>query len=63
MRVHVDRDCCILSGLCTSIAPETFQFDGAGELVVASEEVSPEFEEDVQTAVNTCPTEALSTSP
>jgi ferredoxin len=60
MNVHVDRDCCILSGVCTSIAPETFRLDEEGELVVVAEDVPSEHEEDVQTAVDTCPTRALS---
>jgi ferredoxin len=63
VKAQVDRDCCILSGLCTSIAPETFSLDDDGELVVAPGEVAPEYEDDVQVAVDTCPVGALSTSP
>lgn len=59
MRIIVDRDICQAIGVCESIAPEVFEVDADGLLEIKREEVSPERLEDMQEAVERCPTGAL----
>lgn len=60
MKIVVDRSRCQGYGMCESFSPEIFELDGDGELVLRTEEVPEGAEDDVQTAVMSCPTEALS---
>ena len=59
MRITVDRSKCIGTGLCESVAPDLFEVGGDGEVVVASGDVPEERREDVEQAVESCPTLAL----
>jgi ferredoxin len=56
--VHVDRDLCMGSGVCTTYAPGTFAQDDENKAVVTTPEGDP-FEQ-VRIAVEACPTGALS---
>lgn len=61
MRVVVDRDRCVGSGMCTSIAPGVFELDDVGGLVLKRDEVADEADQAaVNDAVACCPVEALS---
>lgn len=59
MRISVDRDRCTGLGICESYAPDLFEVNDDGELVVASDTVAPEMLDAVQQAIAGCPTEAL----
>jgi ferredoxin len=59
MRVVVDRDRCVGSGTCEALAPDVFEVDDDGVLVVVREPTDGE-EPDVRDAVTACPTRALS---
>ena len=54
-KIEVDKDKCIGCGACTAIAPEVFEFDDDGLAKVIQEEIN----EDVITAKEGCPTEAI----
>ena len=54
-RVQVDRDRCVGSGVCESLAPEVFELDDDGVLQV--HELTDLAA--VETAVRACPTGAL----
>lgn len=58
MEVRIDRDACIACGLCSAIAPEIFGEDDEGLAIVLEQpqEMTPELEE----AVDSCPTDAIS---
>lgn len=59
-RICVDWDACIGSGMCTSQAPELFDLDDEGNLVLLQgEEVAPEHAESVRAAADVCPVEAI----
>jgi ferredoxin/predicted GNAT family acetyltransferase len=60
MRVLVDRDRCVGSGTCEALAPDVFEVDDDGVLVVLREEPADGEEPDVRDAVTACPTRALS---
>lgn len=60
VNVAVDRDKCITSGMCTSIAPEIFQIGDDGTLSILIQDLSPELAEKADNAVLCCPVEALS---
>lgn len=62
VRVSVDRDRCITSGMCTSIAPEIFQIGDDGTLSILMEDLPDELVEKADSAVLCCPVEALSLS-
>lgn len=62
MRIVVDWDKCTGMGMCESLAPEVFEVDDDGSLILHAEHVAEGQEADVREAVAACPTEALSLS-
>ena len=61
-RVQVDRDRCVGSGVCESLAPEFFELDDDGVLVVHRSEPDEGQLGAVHDAVQSCPTRALALS-
>lgn len=59
MKVVVEFNKCTGLGICESIAPDHFEVNDDGDLVLLSEDISPEDLELVEAAVAGCPTEAL----
>ena len=59
MKIVVDRDRCTGLGICESFAPEVFEVDDGGDLVLHGENVSADRAEAIRLAVDGCPTEAL----
>ena len=59
-RVEVDRDRCVGSGTCEALAPDVFEVDDDGVLVVRRPEPGEDELPDVRDAVSACPTRALS---
>ncbi len=59
MKVVVDRDKCTGLGICESLAPDVFEVNDEGELVLLKEDISDEELQAVEEAVAGCPTEAL----
>ncbi|MDY6996472.1 MAG: ferredoxin [Actinomycetota bacterium] len=62
MKVEADRELCIQAGNCVMVAPEVFDQDDDGIVVILSEEVeaSGELADRVREAVKLCPSGALS---
>lgn len=58
MRVMVDQDACVGSGLCEATCPEVFEVDMTSHVLVS--EPRPDLHEKVRTAATECPTEAIS---
>jgi ferredoxin len=58
-RVAVDRDLCVGSGACEALAPDVFEVDDDGVLVVHREEPAAEELPSVREAVQACPIRAL----
>ncbi len=54
-KVEVNKNKCIGCGACTAIAPDVFEFDDDG----LAKAVKQEINEDVKTAAEGCPTEAI----
>jgi len=59
-RVQVDADLCVGSGACEALAPDVFEVDDDGVLVVHRPEPGQDELRDVADAVRSCPTRALS---
>jgi ferredoxin len=59
VRVAVDRDRCVGSGTCEALAPDVFEVDDDGVLVVLRDEPAADEQSDVRDAVTACPTRAL----
>lgn len=57
-KIEIDRDLCMGSGQCVFYAPRTFDQDDTTIAIVADADGDPA--DDIRTAVNTCPTRALS---
>lgn len=57
--VVVDFNKCTGLGICESLAPDFFEVNDDGELLLLKEEISDEEMQEVEEAVNGCPTEAL----
>ncbi len=59
MKVTVDFDKCTGLGICESIAPDFFEVDDAGSLVLLKEDITDDDLQVIEDAVAGCPTEAL----
>jgi ferredoxin len=59
MRVKVDADKCVGSGLCVDICPEVFTLNGDAA-IVKFESVPPRYEDACREASELCPTAAIS---
>jgi ferredoxin len=59
MKVIVDFAKCTGLGICESMAPEFFEVNDDGELVLLKENVSDDELQSVEEAIAGCPTEAL----
>jgi ferredoxin len=55
MQISVDHDKCIASGACVLAAPEVFDQDDDGIVVVLQENPGPELEESALAAIRACP--------
>ncbi|WP_037357327.1 ferredoxin [Amycolatopsis orientalis] len=59
MKVTVDRSKCTGLGICEAMAPEVFEVDENGDLMLLTETVDDDRLDEVRAAVEGCPTEAL----
>ncbi len=59
MKITVDRVKCTGLGICESLAPNTFEVDENGDLILLTDEVSEDDLQGVREAIAGCPTEAL----
>ncbi|WP_370501104.1 ferredoxin [Mycolicibacterium sp. jd] len=60
MEVKVDYAKCTGLGICESVAPDFFEVNDEGALVLLKREISDDELQAVEEAVAGCPTEALS---
>jgi ferredoxin len=61
MKVRVDLDRCIGSGMCTTYVPQLFELAKDGTHVIVLDENVPEgLENAVEDAIACCPVEAIS---
>ena len=59
MKIIADRDVCIGAGMCVMSAPEVFDQDDDGVVVVLEVDVPPEHAVAAARAVASCPSGAL----
>ena len=59
IRVVVDRDLCQNHGQCVFAAPQVFELDEEGKLVVLQEEVDESLRDVVEEAADVCPVQAI----
>ncbi|MFY9176710.1 MAG: ferredoxin [Caldicoprobacterales bacterium] len=59
MKVYVDQDLCISCGLCISICDEVFSWNDDDKAQAIDQEIPEELTDDVEEAVESCPTEAI----
>jgi ferredoxin len=59
MKVIVDFAKCKGLGICESMAPEFFEVNDDGELVLLRDDITDDELQSVEEAVSGCPTEAL----
>jgi len=60
LRVEVDQELCISCGACIDLCPDVFDWNEDDKAHNIVDEVSPELEEQVHEAVESCPTSAIS---
>ncbi len=58
-KIELDRTKCIGLGICESIAPDVFEVDDDGDLVLLREEVAADEVAAMEEAVQSCPAAAL----
>ena len=59
MKCVVDYDKCTGLGICESLAPDFFEVNDDGDLLLLKEDISDDELQAVEEAVAGCPTEAL----
>jgi ferredoxin len=59
MKIQLDREKCTGLGICESLAPEVFEVNDEGDLVMLTDTVPDGMLDDVEAAIAGCPTEAL----
>ena len=59
IKVVVDLDLCQNHGQCVFAAPQVFELDEEGELVVLQDEVGEDLRANVEEAADVCPTQAI----
>lgn len=55
MEIEIDQDLCIASGACVLAAPELFDQDEDGIVIVKQSTVPPELQEKAREAARACP--------
>lgn len=60
MKVSVDKSKCVASGQCVMLAPEVFDQDDDGVVMVLDEEPTGEARDRVRQAARVCPTSLIS---
>jgi ferredoxin len=63
IRIEVDQDSCIGSGICESIAEDVFRVGDDGVMTLVTEAVSDDRADAVRQAVARCPTGAIRIRP
>ncbi|WP_193044607.1 ferredoxin [Mycolicibacterium baixiangningiae] len=63
MRIEADRDTCISAGNCVMSAPEVFDQDDDGIVVLLADPVPEGEQEHAREAVKLCPATALRLAP
>jgi ferredoxin len=59
MKIVVDPDKCIASGACVLAAPDVFEQDDDGIVVIRQESPGPEFREQALAAIRACPASVI----
>ncbi|MDN5277795.1 MAG: ferredoxin [Clostridiales bacterium] len=59
LKVTVDQDLCISCGLCISTCGEVFHWNADDKAEAIATDVPAELEQDVQEAMDSCPTGAI----
>ncbi len=59
MKILLDRAKCTGLGICESLAPDVFEVNDDGDLVMLADVVPDGMLDDVEAAIAGCPTEAL----
>ena len=60
MRVKANYDLCEANAICVGIDPEVFDVDDDDQLNILSPEVTPQNQDRIRQAVDSCPRTALS---
>lgn len=55
----MDRAKCTGLGICEALAPDVFEVDDSGDLILLSDQVPDGGLDEVEAAISGCPTEAL----
>lgn len=59
LKVYVEQDLCISCGLCISICDDVFSWNDDDKAQAIDQEIPEEFTDEVEEAVESCPTEAI----
>ena len=62
MKVAVDTEVCQGHARCWEICPDVFALDEEGHATIASPDVPPDLEQDVEEAAMNCPERAITLS-
>lgn len=58
-KIVLDQEKCTGLGICESLAPDYFEVDESGDLVLLKETIDETDTAEIDNAINSCPTRAL----
>ena len=59
MNLKIDQDKCLRCGMCTGTAMDVFEFDDEGNIKINEENITEEYKESIEDAINSCPVGAI----
>ena len=59
MKIKVNKEKCLICGMCTSICEEVFEFSDEGDIKVNNEKITEDNKEEVKEAKENCPVGAI----
>lgn len=59
MRVKVNKEKCLICGMCASMLPEVFNFNDEGFVEANNDNINEDNEEEVKDTKNNCPVGAI----
>lgn len=63
MKIVLDRSKCSMLGICESVSPDYFEITDDGDVALLREDVPADRVDELEEAVQGCPTEALRLQP
>lgn len=59
MKIKVNKEKCLICGMCASIVPEVFEFNDEGFVEANNKNITEENKKEIKEAIENCPVGAI----